>query len=128
MRTLLQSYGAKKNTETPPFRYARARVWARALVLLRSGRGAKNSFFLMARRHRIQPPSQAGIGFRSGVGTHHLFDRVPISREINSYGKRKDRGPGVCCVLRPMHTTSLKNRPGQGGGRCADTSLRAAEL
>ena len=53
----------------------------------RSGAAAvlKNSFFLNyapPRRHRTQPPSQAGVGFRSGIGSRRsLLCSMPILPE-----------------------------------------------
>ena len=57
MRALFQSYSANKPRE--PHRSGTAEHAPR--LVLRNGHGAKkNSFFLIASRHRIQPPSQAG--------------------------------------------------------------------
>ena len=44
------------------------------------------------RRHRIQPPSQAGVGFGSRVGTHGLFWSRLIPRAIKLRRRRK-KGP-----------------------------------
>ena len=66
----------------------------------RSGRGAKNQvFFLIARCHRIQPPtSQAGVGFRLQVGGSKprlvSITSDPTRTKVTAK-ERKDRRPGV---------------------------------
>ena len=66
----------EQTTGTPPFWHVRARAWARAHERPRC---YKPVFFLIARRHRIQPPSKAGVGVRSWVETHRLFSKVFFS-------------------------------------------------
>ena len=57
----------------------------------RSGAAAvlKNSFFfLITRRHRIQPPSQAGVGFGAGIGSHVFLFNAGITRNKQSGNSR----------------------------------------
>ena len=49
----------------------------------------KNSFFfLITRRHRIQPPSQAGVGFGAGIGSHVFLFNAGITRNKQSGNSR----------------------------------------
>ena len=98
MQTLLQSYSAN-NHGYPAFP-----VHQSTRLGSRSGAAAaalKTISPLIAPRHRIQPPSQAGVGFGLWLGSSVWVYPSPIAREI-----KLRRGPaswgmsrGVVCGL-----------------------------
>ena len=63
-------------------------------------------FFVIARDRRTAPPSKAGVGIGSGVGSHGLFYPIPIPREIEL---RQKKGPTSWGVAQHIS----KNRPDQ---------------
>ena len=56
--------------------------------------------YIIARDRRIVPPSQAGVSFGSGVGSHGMFCPMPIPREIKLRQKKGPTSWGVA-ALRP---------------------------
>ena len=68
-------------------------------------------FSVIARDRRIVPPSQAGVGFGSGVGSHGLFCLMPIPREIKLRQKKGPTSWGMQKREPPLHCTR-----GRGGG------------
>ena len=57
----------------------------------------------------IQPPSQAGVGFESGVGSHGLFWSCPIKREMKL---RRKKGPALGGVDGPPLGSAWGSRVG----------------
>ena len=59
---------------------------------------------------RIVPPSQAGVGFGSGVGSHGLFCPMPIPREIKLRQKKGPTSWGVSVASTVCHKFTKRHK------------------